>query len=82
MAISKPFAYNPSTSFDIGDGFNSVVNSVAIQSDGKILAGGSFTEFSGISQNSLIRLNSNGSKDTSFNIGSGPNNFVGAIKII
>jgi len=77
MAISKPFAYNPSTSFSIGSGFNNTALTIAIQSDGKILAGGNFTEFSGISQNSLIRLNSNGSKDTSFNIGSGFDSGVG-----
>jgi uncharacterized delta-60 repeat protein len=60
------------TSFDIGSGFNGTVLSVAIQSDGKVLAGGYFSEFSGISQNKLIRINSDGSKDTSFDIGSGP----------
>jgi uncharacterized delta-60 repeat protein len=71
MAISKPFAYNPSTSFSIGSGFDNSVYSVVVQSDGKILVGGDFTTFSGSSQNYLIRLNSDGSKDTSFNIGSG-----------
>ena len=59
------------TTFNIGSGFNSAVLSTATQSDGKILAGGSFTTFTGSSQNSLIRLNSDGSKDTTFNIGSG-----------
>jgi uncharacterized delta-60 repeat protein len=64
------------TTFDIGSGFNSNVISTEIQSDGKILVGGDFTTFSGSSQNRLIRLNSDGSKDTSFNIGSGFNDFV------
>jgi uncharacterized delta-60 repeat protein len=59
------------TSFNIGSGFDNVVETVDIQSDGKVLVGGRFTTFSGASQNSLIRLNSDGSKDTSFNIGSG-----------
>ena len=81
MAISKPFAYNPSTSFSIGSGFNNTVNVVAIQSDGKTLAGGVFTTFSGASQNYLIRLNSDGSKDSTFNIGSGFNDNVLAIAI-
>jgi len=71
MAISKPFAYNPSTSFSIGSGFNNNVISTSIQSDGKILVGGEFTTFTGNTQNRLIRLNSDGSKDTSFDIGSG-----------
>ena len=74
------------TSFDIGSGFSAglspcFVYSTAIQSDGKILVGGFFTTYQGVSQNHLIRLNSDGSKDTSFNIGSGFNNYVATIKI-
>jgi len=61
------------TSFNIGSGFNGGVFSIAIQSNGKILAGGGFTTFTGSSQNYLIRLNSDGSKDSTFNIGSGFN---------
>ena len=69
------------TSFDIGTGFNQEVTSIAIQSDGKILVGGYFTTFTGTSQNYLIRLNSDGSKDTSFDIGTGFNSFVLSITI-
>ena len=70
------------TSFDIGSGFNSIlVASIAIQSDGKILVGGSFTTFTGSSQNKLIRLNSDGSKDSTFNIGSGFNSEVNSVAI-
>lgn len=52
--------------FTIGTGFNGGVSCVTIQSDGKILVGGSFTTYSGQSNSSLIRLNSNGTKDTTF----------------
>jgi len=76
MAISKPFAYNPSTSFSIGSGFGFFVIPSEIQSDGKILAGGFFQSFNGSSQNRFIRLNSDGSKDTSFDIGTGFNGSV------
>jgi uncharacterized delta-60 repeat protein len=69
------------TSFNIGTGFSNTVRSVVVQSDGKILVGGDFTTFSGISQNRLIRLNTDGSKDTSFDIGSGFNNLVGSFAI-
>jgi uncharacterized delta-60 repeat protein len=69
------------TSFNIGTGFGNSVNSTAIQSDGKILAGGSFSTFTGASQNRLIRLNSDGSKDTSFNIGTGFNNLINSIAL-
>ena len=64
------------TTFNIGTAFNSNVQSIAIQSDGKILVGGQFTTFTGSTQNYLIRLNSDGSKDVSFNIGTGFNSTV------
>jgi uncharacterized delta-60 repeat protein len=69
------------TSFNIGSGFNGAVYSIKIQPDGKILVGGEFTTFTGQSNNYLIRLNPDGSKDTSFNIGSGfdTNGFPSAI---
>jgi len=59
------------STFDIGTGDNGIFWSLKIQSDGKILVGGQFTQFNDSSQNALIRLNSDGSKDTSFDIGSG-----------
>jgi uncharacterized delta-60 repeat protein len=59
------------TSFNYGTGFNSFVRAITVQSDGKILVGGSFTTYSGTSDFGLIRLNNDGSKDTSFNIGNG-----------
>ena len=46
------------SSFQIGSGTNNPVWSVAIQSDGKILAGGEFNKFNGISKISLVRLSS------------------------
>jgi len=73
--------YSLDTSFAIGTGFNAQINSVAIQSDGKVLAGGTFTTFDGESQNYLIRLGTNGSKDTSFNIGTGFNNTVQSLAV-
>jgi uncharacterized delta-60 repeat protein len=60
------------TSFVIGSGFNTNnVNAITIQSDGKILCGGRFGEYSGVTANNLIRLNTNGSIDTTFNSGVG-----------
>jgi uncharacterized delta-60 repeat protein len=60
--------------FNSGSGFNYSVNSIAIQSDNKILVGGSFTTYSGVTANSIIRLNTDGSVDDTFNSGSGFNN--------
>jgi uncharacterized delta-60 repeat protein len=64
---------NLDTSFNPGSGANSAVASIALQADGKLLISGSFTNFNGTARNSLARLNSNGSLDTSFNPGSGSN---------
>lgn len=43
------------------------VNALAVQSTGQILVGGPFTQFNGVSCNGLVRLNSDGSVDTTFN---------------
>lgn len=60
-----------------GTGFNGSVHSISIQSDGKIIVGGSFTTFNGTTRNYIARLNSDGSLDTSFNpTGTGFDNIV------
>jgi uncharacterized delta-60 repeat protein len=67
--------------FDYGSGFNGEVNAVAIQSDGKILVGGNFTTYKGTARNRIIRLETDGSIDTTFGIGTGFNDTVWAITI-
>lgn len=71
--------------FQPGSGFNIVnnlsVNVIRVQTDGKILVGGRFTTYQGTSANRLVRLNQNGSRDNSFNIGTGFNGEVKAIYI-
>ncbi len=62
--------------FSVGNGANTVVSSVALQSDGKAIVGGNFTTFSGSSVNRLVRVNTDGTRDTSFNIGTGLNGNV------
>lgn len=54
---------------------------VAIQADGKILVGGSFSTFNNEPQGKLIRFNADGTKDTAFNIGTGvtDSGYVGEI---
>ena len=64
------------TSFNIGIGFNTSVGDIELQADGKILVSGNFTTFNGVTQNRLIRLNSNGTKDTTFDIGNGFDNGI------
>jgi uncharacterized delta-60 repeat protein len=64
--------------FDDGAGFNQLVSALAIQSDGKIIAGGQFTTYSGSSINRITRINTNGTRDTSFNVGTGLDGNVSA----
>jgi uncharacterized delta-60 repeat protein len=59
------------TSFSVGTGFNSTVFTINIQSDGKIIVGGNFTSYNGTSINRIIRLNSDGTIDTGFTVGTG-----------
>jgi uncharacterized delta-60 repeat protein len=70
-----------SQSFNIGNGFNNTVFSFVTQSDGKILAGGAFINYSGSNINRIVRLNTNGTRDTTFNVGTGFNNTVNNLNI-
>lgn len=64
------------TSFNPGTGANDITNSISIQSDGKILIGGAFTNFNGTAINRIARLNADGSRDASFNPTTGANNTI------
>lgn len=66
-------------SFTIGSGFNNVVKKIVVQLDGKIVVGGSFTTFNGAAAHSIIRLNTDGTKDNTFNIGNGFDGEVNSI---
>ena len=68
---------------NLGTGFNNQIQSVAIQSDGKILVGGLFSSLNGTTRYRLVRLNSDGTVDTTFytNLGTGFNNYVYSVKV-
>jgi uncharacterized delta-60 repeat protein len=69
------------TGFDPGSGANEFLYVVALQPDGKILIGGEFTIYNGAPRNYIARLNSDGSLDTSFDPGSGANEWVWAMAV-
>jgi uncharacterized delta-60 repeat protein len=71
-------------SFYTGSGANSVtgIQKMIQQSDGKILIHGSFTSYNDTLVNRLARLNTNGSIDTSFSSGSGPDNYIYSLLIL
>ncbi|MFZ1687202.1 MAG: delta-60 repeat domain-containing protein, partial [Flavobacteriales bacterium] len=60
-------------SFAVGTGPNTIAYSMALQPDGKVLIGGAFSTVNGTPRNRLARLNANGSLDSSFDPGAGPN---------
>ena len=55
------------TTFNGGSGFDVAPRVIVVQSDGKILVGGAFTVYDGAARRGIIRLNSDGSLDNSFN---------------
>lgn len=70
------------STFNIGSGPNDFPGQILIQTDGKIIVTGSFTTFNGAAQKGLIRLNANGSKDPTFDIGSGFTGEIGKVKLM
>ena len=69
------------TTFMTGTGFNSAVNSIKVQTDGKIIVGGSFTSFNGVTGNNrIVRLNADGTLDNTFTTGTGFNTTVQIIE--
>ncbi|MEP7107995.1 MAG: delta-60 repeat domain-containing protein [Ferruginibacter sp.] len=67
------------TTFKTGTGFSGFgaeIFAVVKQPDGKIIAAGTFTSFSGISSINIVRMNTDGSPDLGFNTGTGANRDV------
>lgn len=72
--------FNPGNG--ITGGFPTRVHALALQPDGKILAGGDFTTVNGVGRNCIVRLNTDGSADTNFvDVGTGAHLEVRAIAL-
>ena len=74
------------TSFSVGSGaFNNralPITAIAVQQDGKILVGGTFTEFANSPHRDLTRLNSDGSIDDTFSAAGLRSGFLGIQDIV
>lgn len=68
------------TTFNIGTGFNQDINTMVLQSDGRIIIGGDFTDYNSIVANRITRLNSDGTIDSGFLSGTGLSN--GSVYVI
>jgi uncharacterized repeat protein (TIGR01451 family)/uncharacterized delta-60 repeat protein len=70
------------TNFNVGVGGNNVVLALAIDSQTRIIVGGEFTRFSGVTRSGITRLNPDGTVDPTINFGTGADGgFVDAIAI-
>jgi uncharacterized delta-60 repeat protein len=67
--------------FNTGSGFDFDVITLALQADGKIVAGGSFTSFNGGSASYIVRLNSDGSRDSAYSTTGGFDREVFALAV-
>lgn len=65
--------------FNPGTGPDQEVQAIALQTDGRILIGGSFKTVNGIARAGLARLHADGSLDVSFDPGGGFNDVVHAV---
>lgn len=67
-------------SFNPGSGFEGMLRDLIIQEDGKIIVVGHFTKFNDISKKYIVRLNTDGSLDTTFNpLNEGPSDKIHSI---
>lgn len=75
-------SYELDNGFNAGTGFNDEIYSLAEATDGSgdVYVGGLFTSYGGTTNTDyLVRLNSDGSVDTGFNVGTGPNSWVNSV---
>jgi hypothetical protein len=63
-----------------GTGFNNTVNAIWVNTDNTILVGGEFTTYNGVSANKIIKLNSDGTINDTFDYGSGFNDSINWIE--
>ena len=61
---------------------NNSIRAIGLQSDGKIIIGGFFASYNGVSANRIARLNTDGTLDTTFNIGTGANGAIQDLKVL
>ena len=54
------------TNFNPGLGADAIVWSLCVETNGQVIIGGEFTSYNGTNVNGVVRLNADGSLDTSF----------------
>ena len=69
------------TGFNAGIGPNAAIRTVALQADNKIIVGGAFTAFNDQTVRRIVRLNADGSLDTSFSTALSFNNQINDLAV-
>jgi len=69
------------TTFVPVSGANNSIRGMALQSDGRILIGGQFTTYDGVTRSNIARVMPNGTLDTTFNPGAGADRQVRSIAV-
>ena len=69
------------STFNPGTGLDNFVSAIGVLPDGRVLMGGGFTAFNGVSRNRIIQLTPTGQLDPTINLGSGANSFVAALQV-
>jgi uncharacterized delta-60 repeat protein len=79
---SLDLAFNPGTGITYPPPVAARINAIGLQSDGKIVIAGAFTQYNGVNRNNIARLNADGSLDNTFNPGTGANFGASSIAIL
>ncbi len=66
--------------FNPGSGADGTVNSIILQSTGKIIAAGSFTNYNSTARKFITRINTNGTIDATFDPGTGPDGTLSVVR--
>lgn len=69
------------TTFNSGAGFDDTVYAIAVQPDGKLVVGGAFGAYNHSGVGGIIRINADGSYDSSFDTGTGADSTVYAVTL-
>lgn len=70
------------TSFATGTGFNGhFLSDILLRADGTLICIGDFTSYNGTAVNRIVSLNPDGTIDSSFNVGTGLNNYANRLSI-
>src|SRR5574343_486415 len=82
LVFGQPGNADASFITNCGSGTNGAIYNLAIQSDGKIILGGNFTNYNAFADGNIDRILPSGGIDGNFVVGTGCNSWVNAITVL